>query len=89
MSRADLRADLRQARLLSWGMLGARRLADVLRAMARTGEVTLTPRTVEAVALRPPRTRPQWRPRRRPLKVRLAEARARRVVHRKNRAMAA
>jgi len=89
MSRADLRADLRQARLLSWGTLGARRLADVLRTMARAGEVTLTPCTVEAVALRPPRIRQQWRPRRRPLKARLAEGRARRVIRRKNRGMAA
>ena len=84
MSRADLRADLRQARLLAYGCAGAARLREVLAAMARAGEVRLVGPMVEATQLRPCRPRSTWRPpRRRPLKQRMRAIRERRIARRK------
>lgn len=84
VSRTALRVELREARLLSWGILGAQRLNAVLIWLVRRREIAIIADTIIPLSLRPEtKRRKLYRPpSARKLKRSRAEQRARKVAKR-------
>lgn len=60
MTRAELRASMREAKLMTWGALGATRFRSALMQMAKAGEIALEGDDVIALSLR--QRRPKAKP---------------------------